>query len=122
MRPSRVIAETVTTAIRRRMAPPLSLLWPPWAPQRGLTVCASGVGVNRSSVAVSGRREQEPSFFTVVVWRDQAEHGRGPAPAAKLDGRGQQRPIDGRGRGRGAGTEPAVGDGCPVSSILARSH
>jgi single-strand DNA-binding protein len=25
-------------------------------------------------VAVSGRREQEPSFFTVVVWRDQVEH------------------------------------------------
>jgi single-strand DNA-binding protein len=25
-------------------------------------------------VAVSGRGEQEPSFFTVVVWRDQAEH------------------------------------------------
>jgi single-strand DNA-binding protein len=25
-------------------------------------------------VAVSGRREQEPSFFTVVGWRDQAEH------------------------------------------------
>ena len=25
-------------------------------------------------VAVSGRREQETSFFTVVVWRDQAEH------------------------------------------------
>jgi single-strand DNA-binding protein len=25
-------------------------------------------------VAVSARREQEPSFFTVVVWRDQAEH------------------------------------------------
>jgi single-strand DNA-binding protein len=25
-------------------------------------------------VAVLGRREQEPSFFTVVVWRDQAEH------------------------------------------------
>jgi hypothetical protein len=24
-------------------------------------------------VAVSGRREQEPSFFTVIVWRDQAE-------------------------------------------------
>jgi hypothetical protein len=23
---------------------------------------------------VSGRREQEASFFTVVVWRDQAEH------------------------------------------------
>jgi single-strand DNA-binding protein len=25
-------------------------------------------------VAVSGRRDQETSFFTVVVWRDQAEH------------------------------------------------
>jgi single-strand DNA-binding protein len=25
-------------------------------------------------VAVPGRREGEPSFFTVVVWRDQAEH------------------------------------------------
>jgi single-stranded DNA-binding protein len=25
-------------------------------------------------VAVSGRREPEPSFFTVVVWRDQAKH------------------------------------------------
>ena len=23
---------------------------------------------------MSGRRDQEPSFFTVVVWRDQAEH------------------------------------------------
>ena len=25
-------------------------------------------------VAVSGRREQEPSYFTVIVWRDQAQH------------------------------------------------
>jgi single-strand DNA-binding protein len=25
-------------------------------------------------VAVPGRREQEASFFTVIVWRDQAEH------------------------------------------------
>ena len=25
-------------------------------------------------VAVSGRRDQEASFLTVVVWRDQAEH------------------------------------------------
>ena len=25
-------------------------------------------------VAVSGRRYQEASFFTVIVWRDQAEH------------------------------------------------
>jgi single-strand DNA-binding protein len=49
-------------------------------------------------VAVSNRREQEPSFFIVIVWRDQAQHaaesltkgrqpgrGRGPAPAAELD-------------------------------------
>jgi len=28
----------------------------------------------RFRVAVSGRRELEPSFFTVVMWRDQAEH------------------------------------------------
>jgi single-strand DNA-binding protein len=25
-------------------------------------------------VAVSGLREQEPSYFTVIVWRDQAQH------------------------------------------------
>jgi single-strand DNA-binding protein len=25
-------------------------------------------------VAMSGRRDQEASFFTVIVWRDQAEH------------------------------------------------
>jgi single-strand DNA-binding protein len=25
-------------------------------------------------VAISARRDAEPSFFTVVVWRDQAEH------------------------------------------------
>jgi len=25
-------------------------------------------------VAVSGGRDQEPSFFSVIVWRDQAEH------------------------------------------------
>jgi single-strand DNA-binding protein len=33
-------------------------------------------GIARATfrVAVSGRREQEPSFFTVIVWRDQAEH------------------------------------------------
>jgi Single-strand binding protein family len=62
-------------------------------------------------VAVSGRREQEPSFLTAIVWRDQAEHaseslakGRrvavvGPAPAADLDRRGRQHPLDGRSRG-----------------------
>jgi single-strand DNA-binding protein len=33
-----------------------------------------GIARARFRVAVSGRREQEASFFTVVVWRDQAEH------------------------------------------------
>jgi single-strand DNA-binding protein len=33
-----------------------------------------GIARARFRVAVSGRREQEPSFFTVVVWREQAEH------------------------------------------------
>jgi single-strand DNA-binding protein len=33
-----------------------------------------GIARARFRMAVSGRREQEPSFFTVVVWRDQAEH------------------------------------------------
>jgi single-stranded DNA-binding protein len=28
-------------------------------------------------VAESGRRDQEASFFTVIVWRDQAEHDQG---------------------------------------------
>jgi single-strand DNA-binding protein len=33
-------------------------------------------GITRAvfRVAVSGRRDQEASIFTVVVWRDQAEH------------------------------------------------
>jgi single-strand DNA-binding protein len=33
-------------------------------------------GIARATfrVAVSGRREQEASFFTVIVWCDQAEH------------------------------------------------
>jgi single-strand DNA-binding protein len=34
----------------------------------------SGIARAMFRVAVSGRREQDPSFFTVVVWRDQAEH------------------------------------------------
>jgi single-strand DNA-binding protein len=33
-----------------------------------------GVARAMFRVAVSGRRDQEASFFTVVVWRDQAEH------------------------------------------------
>jgi single-strand DNA-binding protein len=34
----------------------------------------SGIARAMFRVAVSGRRDQEASFFTVVVWRDQAEH------------------------------------------------
>jgi single-strand DNA-binding protein len=34
----------------------------------------SGIARARFRGAVSGRREQEASFFPVVVWRDQAEH------------------------------------------------
>ena len=73
-------------------------------------------------VAVSGRREQEASFFTVIVWRDQAEHAASRSPraagssswAGSSSGPGPPRtaaPDRRRGRGRGAGTEPAVGDG-----------
>jgi single-strand DNA-binding protein len=35
---------------------------------------ASGIARAMFRVAASGRRDQEASFFTVVVWRDQAEH------------------------------------------------
>ena len=34
----------------------------------------AGIARAMFRVAVSSRREQEASFFTVVVWRDQAEH------------------------------------------------
>jgi single-strand DNA-binding protein len=34
----------------------------------------SGIARAIFRVAVSGRRAQEASFFTVIVWRDQAEH------------------------------------------------
>ena len=40
----------------------------------GVRYTEAGTARARFRVAVSGRREQEPSFFTVVVWRDQAEH------------------------------------------------
>jgi single-strand DNA-binding protein len=33
----------------------------------------SGIARAMFRVAVSGRRDQEASFFTVIVWRDQAE-------------------------------------------------
>jgi single-strand DNA-binding protein len=38
----------------------------------------SGIARTMFRMAVLGRREQEPSFFTVVVWRDQAEHAAEP--------------------------------------------
>jgi single-strand DNA-binding protein len=41
-------------------------------------------------VTVSGPREQEASFFTVVVWRDQAEH------AAQSLSRGSRVVVSGR--------------------------
>ena len=34
----------------------------------------SGIAPAMFRVAVAGRRDQEASFFAVVVWRDQAEH------------------------------------------------
>jgi single-strand DNA-binding protein len=34
----------------------------------------AGIARAMFRVAVSSRREQEASFFTVIVWRDQAEH------------------------------------------------
>jgi single-strand DNA-binding protein len=34
----------------------------------------AGIARARFRVAVSGQRDQEASFFTVIVWRDQAEH------------------------------------------------
>jgi Single-strand binding protein family len=71
-------------------------------------------------VTVSGPREQEASFFTVVVWRDQPEHvaeSLSTGSRVVVVGRLQQRawtaedgtPIRRGGRGRGAGGEPAVG-------------
>jgi hypothetical protein len=74
-------------------------------------------------VAVSGRRDQEASFFTVIVWRDQAEHAaQSLAKGSRIVvlGRLQQRswtaedgsaPVRGRGHGRRAGPESALGNG-----------
>ena len=39
-----------------------------------LRATEGGIARAMFRVAVSGQREQEPSFFTVIVWRDQAEH------------------------------------------------
>jgi hypothetical protein len=66
---------------------------------------AGAVVLHRGRVARPGRARR------AVAGQGQPGGGRGPAPTAGLDGRGQQRPIHGRGRGRGAGAEPALGDG-----------
>jgi Single-strand binding protein family len=42
----------------------------------------SGIARAMFRVAVSGRREQEASFFTVIVWHDQACTRRSPWPRA----------------------------------------
>jgi single-stranded DNA-binding protein len=53
-------------------------------------------------VAVSARRDQEASFFTVIVWRDQAEH------AAEALSKGSRVVVLGRLQQRTAG--PGAGD------------
>ena len=72
---------------------------------------------------MSGRREQEASFFTVVVWRDQAEHAAqslAKGSRVVVVGRLQQRnwtAADGSARSvievvaEELRAEPAVGDG-----------
>jgi single-strand DNA-binding protein len=84
----------------------------------------SGIARAMFRVAVSGRREQEASFFTVVVWRDQAEHAAqslSKASRVVVVGRLQQRAWtaeDGSARSTVevvaeelGPSEPAVGDG-----------
>jgi single-strand DNA-binding protein len=52
----------------------------------------SGIARAVFRVAVSGRREQEASFFTVIVWRDQAEHAaESLVKGSRVVGRLQQR-------------------------------
>jgi single-strand DNA-binding protein len=46
----------------------------PTTPRVEVRYTKNGIARAMFRVAVSGRREQEASFFTVIVWRDQAEH------------------------------------------------
>jgi single-strand DNA-binding protein len=64
-------------------------------------------------VAVSGRREQEASFLTVVVWRDQAEH------AAQSLAKGSRVVVVGRLQQRTWTTED--GSGRQVVEVVPRS-
>ena len=52
----------------------------------------AGIARAMFRVAVSGRREQEPSCFTVIVWRDQAQHAgrRRPRPGRRTAPSGSQ--------------------------------
>jgi single-strand DNA-binding protein len=50
-----------------------------------------GIARARFRVAVSGRRDQEASFFTVVVWRDQAAQSLAKGSRVVVVGRLQQR-------------------------------
>ena len=43
-------------------------------PRSRYTEAEGGIARGGAPVAASGRREQEASFFAVIVWRDQAEH------------------------------------------------
>jgi single-strand DNA-binding protein len=63
----------VTAALDERIVRAMAAAGPP---QHDPEVRYTEGGIARAMfwVAVSGRPEQEPSFFTVVVWRDQAEH------------------------------------------------
>jgi single stranded DNA-binding protein len=82
----------------------------------------SGIARAVFRVAVSGRRAQEPSFFTVIVWRDQAEHAAhslSKGSRVVVMGRLQQRSWtaeDGSARSVGEvvaeelGPKPALGD------------
>jgi single-strand DNA-binding protein len=54
----------------------------------------TGIARAMFRMAVSGRRDQEASFFTVIVWRDQAEHVAEPLAKGRrvvVVGRLQQR-------------------------------
>ena len=62
-------------------------------------------------VAISGRREQEASFFIVVVWRDQAEH------AARSLSRGS-RVVVLAGSSSGAGPPRTAAPDQPSRSLL----
>jgi hypothetical protein len=65
--------------------------------------------MTEASVSFAGNLTDD-ACRTVAV-EGQPGRGRGPAPAAELDRRGRQRPLDRGGRGPGAGAEPALGAG-----------